>query len=122
MQARLSTTGATLSATPSSPMLTGRIECPLRPPRRRRRQHRQESVPMLAEHAEPVPAGRFRLPAATYSLPRTEASVIRSLQNAAERPEVVAAAMQAYQEQLTTAAKADTAAALRLERAALDAA
>ncbi len=100
-------------------MLTGRVECPCG--------HRAAVVGSRGKKAyqcQKERQSRFQLGVSacrntTYSLPRTEQSVIASLQNAAEHPEIITAAAQAYQE---PRAATDTAAALHRERAAIDAA
>ncbi len=121
-QARLSKNQKSLVGSPKQArMLTDRVECPCG--------HRAAVVGSRGKKAyqcQKERQSRFQLGVsaclnATYSLPRTEQSVIVSLQNAAEHPEIITAAAQAYQEP-QAAAGADTAAALRRERAAIDAA
>ncbi len=97
-QARLAENrGRLVGSLKQARMLTGRVECPCG--------HRaaivggrgKKAYQCFAEQQSRFLRGTSACSAATYSLPRTEQSVIRSLQNAAEHPEAIAAAVQAYQ-------------------------
>lgn len=123
-QARLSENQGKLVGNPQQArMLTGRIECPCGHRAAVVGSRGKKAYQCFAERQSRFLHGVSVCQKTTYSLPRTEQSVITSLQDADEHSEVIARAAQAYREDETgQETSASHAAALRRERAALDAA